>query len=83
MLSVLIYLYLICLQLYNLLHPSFVSDDPNERQFTFAQMKQIKHMYYESPDTWNYNNLAAHFGTDYQVILFLQLFFMFYNMTLK
>jgi len=49
-------------------HNNFVSDDPNERQFTFAQMKQIKHMYYESPDTWNYNNLAAHFGTDYQTI---------------
>merc|ERR1719376_109469 len=34
----------------------------------FVQMKQIKHMYYEDPQTWNYNNLAAQFDTDYETI---------------
>ena len=44
------------------------TDKPMERKFTFVQMKQIKHMYYEDPITWNYDNLAAQFDTDYEVI---------------
>ena len=43
------------------------TDKPMERKFTFVQMKQIKHMYYEDPVTWNYDNLAAQFDTDHEV----------------